>query len=204
MILKESLVIRFIRCAAIALMLVPMMGAAQGLRDGAAAYSSGDYAKALRDWTPLAEDGDVAAQRFLGHMYRKGIGVLQDDAEAAKWYRRAAEQGDADSQASLGIMYAFGFGVPQDDAEAAKWYRRGAEQGDAASQYLLGLTYGIGTGVPKDFIAAHMWLNLSAAQGNENAASKRDLAAAKMPPADISEAQRRAKVCLASNYKDCD
>ena len=32
---------------------------------GAAAYESGDYATALREWTPLAEQGDADAQSTL-------------------------------------------------------------------------------------------------------------------------------------------
>ena len=48
-----------------------------------------------------AEQGFAAAQSNLGDMFNKGWGVPQDDAEAAKWYRRAAVQGDADAQYSL-------------------------------------------------------------------------------------------------------
>ena len=35
---------------------------------GAAAYEIGDYATALREWTPLAEQGDAASQYNLGVM----------------------------------------------------------------------------------------------------------------------------------------
>ncbi len=34
--------------------------------------------------------------------------------------------------------------------------------------------------------------------------AQRDAIAAKLSPADLSEAQRRAKVCMASSYQDCD
>jgi hypothetical protein len=34
-------------------------------------------------------------------MYRKGIGVHQDDKEAVKWFRLAADQGIGDAQAGL-------------------------------------------------------------------------------------------------------
>jgi uncharacterized protein len=33
---------------------------------GSAAYKSGDYATALREWTPLAEQGDARAQFQIG------------------------------------------------------------------------------------------------------------------------------------------
>jgi TPR repeat protein len=47
--------------------------------------------------------------------------VLQDYAEAARWYRKAAEQGNAIAQTNLGTMYFQGQGVPQDYAEAVRW-----------------------------------------------------------------------------------
>ena len=62
----------------------------------------------------------------LGLMYVIGRGVLQDDAEAVRWYRQAAEQGLAQAQYNLGVMYANGQGVRQDDAEAVRWYRQAA------------------------------------------------------------------------------
>ena len=38
------------------------------LQKGLAAWNSGDYATALREWTPLAEKGDARAQFKLGVM----------------------------------------------------------------------------------------------------------------------------------------
>ena len=69
---------------------------------GVAAYQKGDYAAALREWTPLAEQGDANAQYNLGVMYIEGQGVSQDYKQAAKWFTRAAEQGDAVAQFNLG------------------------------------------------------------------------------------------------------
>ncbi|WP_230988311.1 tetratricopeptide repeat protein [Bathymodiolus japonicus methanotrophic gill symbiont] len=67
-----------------------------------------------------------------------GIGVVQDDKEAFKWFRKAAEQGHAGAQDNLGMMYAIGKGVVQDDKEAFKWFRKAAEQGHASAQDNLG------------------------------------------------------------------
>ena len=66
---------------------------AQDYQKGFAAYKAADYAAALKEWRPLAEQGDADAQYNLGWMYTNGDGVLQDYAEALKWYRLAAEQG---------------------------------------------------------------------------------------------------------------
>ena len=97
-----------------------------------------------------AEQGDADAQFNLGVMYDIGQGVLQDDAEAVRWYRLAAEQGDATAQYNLGNMYANGEGVLKDAAEAVRWYRLAAEQGDATAQFNLGVSYDNGEGVLKD------------------------------------------------------
>ena len=105
---------------------------------GFAAYQKGDYALALREWTPLAEQGDAGAQLVLEGMYHNGHGVSQDDKTAAKWFVLAAEQGHAVAQFSLGVMYRKGQGVSQNYKTAAKWFRLAAEQGDAAAQFNLG------------------------------------------------------------------
>ena len=79
---------------------------------GLAAAQSGDFATALREWKPLAKQGNADAQYTLGVMYFYGEGVPQDYKETEKWYRLAAAQGYATAQHYLGVMYKNGFGVP--------------------------------------------------------------------------------------------
>ena len=61
---------------------------------GLTAAQSGDFATALREWTPLAEQGDANAQHSLGVMYAKGDGVPQDYKTAVKWWKLAASNGN--------------------------------------------------------------------------------------------------------------
>jgi hypothetical protein len=96
---------------------------------GIAAYESGDYASALREWMPLAEGGDAYAQTILGVMYDEGQGVRQDYKTAVKWYKLAAEQGDALAQGNLGAMYAFGRSVLKDYLYAHMWSNIAATNG---------------------------------------------------------------------------
>jgi uncharacterized protein len=49
-----------------------------GWDEGLAAWKRGDYATALREFRPLAEQGFAEAQHSLGRMYYKGHGVTQD------------------------------------------------------------------------------------------------------------------------------
>ena len=41
---------------------------------GKNAYDRGDYETALKEWQPLAEQGDAKAQLFIGYMYEVGQG----------------------------------------------------------------------------------------------------------------------------------
>ena len=69
-----------------------------GLAEGLAAYKRGDFATALQEWRPLAEQENSSTQFNLGFVYDNGEGVAKDDVEAVKWYWRAAEQGHAKAQ----------------------------------------------------------------------------------------------------------
>ena len=93
-------------------------------------YQSGDYATALREWAPLAEQGGAVAQSSLGVMYEYALGVPQDYKTAEKWHRLAAEQGYADAQLKLGLSYAKGEGVLQDYVYAHMWGNLAASNGN--------------------------------------------------------------------------
>ena len=189
---------------ALILALTPVPGAAQDFDAGVAAYLSGDYATALREWRPLAEQGDAWAQYNLGIMYDNGFGVAQDYAEAVTWYRLAAAQGNALAQNILGSMYEAGDGVAQDYAEAGKWYRLAAEQGNALAQSNLGSMFANGRGVAQNYVTAHMWFNIAAANGDEGAGEYRDRVAGRMTADAILQAQSRARACMEANYQACD
>ena len=161
-------------------------------------------ADGLQDGLTAAQAGDAGAQFNLGLMYANGTGVLKDSAEAVRWYRLAADQGLAEAQRNLGGMYANGNGVLKDGAEAVRWFRLAADQGLAEAQYNLGVMYFEGSGVPRDIVTAHMWLNIASANGMEGAAELRDSLELMMSPEDMSEAARRARLCMASSYADCD
>jgi hypothetical protein len=124
---------------------------------GMDAYNRGDFATALREWRPLAE------------------------------------QGDARAQFSLGLSYENGDGVPRDHAKAREWYEKAAAQGDAKAQFYLGMQASFGEGGPQDLIQAYMWYSLAAGNGNAHAPGYRNDLARQMTPAQIAEAQKRAR-----------
>ena len=89
---------------------------------GLTAYQRADYAAALREWQPLAEQGHAGAQYYLGLLYDFHKGVPQDFTTARKWYEKAAAQGHAGAQNNLGGLYEFGHGVTKNDVLAYMWY----------------------------------------------------------------------------------
>ena len=128
----------------------------------------------------LAELGDAAAECYIrGWRYANGRGVIQNDEQAVKWYRRAAEQGHAIAQYDLSWMYQHGRGVSQNSSEAAQWCRRAAEQGYADAQNTLGWRYQYVRGVgAQNYDEAIRWYCRAAEQEHPDAqANLRELSA---------------------------
>ncbi len=121
----------------------------------------------------IADSGDSEAQNEMGVRYAKGIGVQEDDSEAALWFSKAAEKGQAKAQFNLGIYYRNGYGgLKRDEIEAGRWFRAAALQGNAAAQYYLGSMYESGDGVQKNEAEALRWYRKASVQGYEQARSK--------------------------------
>jgi TPR repeat protein len=163
---------------------------------GMTAYDREDYATALREWQPLAEQGDALAQYQVGMMYHKGRGVPQDDVQARKWYGQAAAQGQTKAQFSLGTLYFNGEGGPKDYQQALRWLRLAADQGMALAQTKLAIMYDYGEGVPKDKVQAYKWLTLAAKNGDKSAPLLLSSLDKEMTPAQIAKAKK-----LASEWK---
>lgn len=159
---------------------------------GMTAHDREDYATALREWQPLAEQGNALAQYHVGMLYHKGRGVPQDDRQARKWYAKAAAQGQPKAQFSLGTLYFNGEGGSKDYQQALRWIRLAATQGEALAQTKLAIMYDDGNGLPKDKVQAYKWLSLAATNGDKPAPMLRDLLAKEMTPAQIAEAKKLA------------
>ena len=183
---------------ALFLLLTANSGFTADYAQGFDAYSEGDYATALSEWQPLAEQGDPDGQFGLGLLYANGWGVELNDDEALKWYRFAVEQGHAEAAYNLAVMCANGWGVPQSDDEAFKWYSIAAEGGFTTAQISLGKMYAIGFGAPQDNVQAHKWYNIAAMLDDYNAEFERDEMARMMSPEDIAKAEELAAKWLAN------
>jgi TPR repeat protein len=146
-----------------------------GLAEGVVAYHRGDYATALREFRPLAEQGDPEAQVQLGGMYQDGRGVPQDYVEAARWFHKAAEQGDRSGKSHLVTIFiimvreSLNAASQKRYSSAMKLLEPTAELGWAEAQSWLGLMHYDGLGIPQDYSVAMKWFFKAAAQGNAQA-----------------------------------
>ena len=105
------------------LMTISSPVAAQDFAKGSAAYDSQDFATALKEWKPLAAQGNVG----LINLY--GLGVPQNYKEAIRWFKLGAKQGNGFSQGHLAGLYLDGMGVLQNNLLAHMWYNISAVNG---------------------------------------------------------------------------
>jgi TPR repeat protein len=154
-----------IRMAAVVILLLSarQSAAADDFRSGLSAYNSGDYVAAFRDWLTLAERGDASAQAGIGFLFHKGLGVSQDDVEAAYWFEKAAEQNQAEAQLLLGTLFFFGNGVPQNYVMAFAWCEIAESNGqsdalecrDAALEHMTGAEMKQSSGLVTEWLERH-------------------------------------------------
>ena len=146
------------RWLAIVLAMSAGIGAVQAnsVSDGFAALQADDDRRALDIWLPLARNGDVLAEVYLGALYLSGS--APDYAQALAWTRKAAERGNAAAQHNLGFIYDRGVGVRRDPSAAINWYRRSAKQGHSRAQWRLAALFRAGDGAPQDFDLAASWM----------------------------------------------
>lgn len=164
---------------------------------GGDAYKKGEYETAVKEFMPLAKNGDHRAMYALGSMYSAGHGVQQDYAEAFKWFQRAAKYGRPDAEYKIGLLYLNGLGTEKDERKAISWFGRSAKKGFANAQFRVGEMYVLGLGVPQDDIKAYAWLTIALEQGVTDAKTSLDTVSTKLSPEQLKEAQ-----ILADSFRD--
>lgn len=160
-----------------------------------------DEKAALEWYLKSAAREHTPAYISLGSIYSHGFGVKQDWAESIRWFRKGALAGNRIAQHNLGLDYEHAHGVPQDYVEAAHWFRLGAEQGQPRCRYNLGRLYEVGQGVAASKLEAFILYTLATAHENQNhifgeakakeLASKRDVLAQQLSPAELETAKQR-------------
>ena len=172
---------------AVFLLLVSPFAFSGDFQKGWDAYSSTDYATALKEWQELADAGDKNAAYGMGLLYGNGFGVDMNDDLALKYYGMAADKGHADAQFNLAVMHQNGWGVPQSDDKANEYYLLAAEQGVTQAQIALGRFYALDFLDTYDPIEAYKWFTLAEALGDVDAADKREFIATRMTSNQVIE-----------------
>ncbi len=163
-----------------------------GFREGALAYSHGDYATALKELEPLAAQGDASAQYLAGAALSNAKPPLQDFAQAEKWLRDAAAQGHLKATVSLANLYAF-HKKPADEKQAFEWFKAAAERCDAEGEFWMGLGHFEGKTLEKDLPRAWMWLTLASLRGHLLAAVTQHSIKDKFSEADVAAGAQQAR-----------
>ncbi len=150
----------------------PSSGPAADIAFGA--YQRGYFSTALKEAMKRvgANPKDGPAMTLIGEIYRDGVSVKQDYAEAARWYRLAADAGDRQARFALGLLLLTGpTGVAKDRAAAAALFEQAAAQGHAGALYNLGVMAIEGDGKSgPDFTRAADLFRRSAEAGDDDGA----------------------------------
>ncbi len=141
------------------------------------------YHEAAKWYRMAADQGNAEAQTELGHIYYE----FEDYAAALSWFHKAAETGFAEAQTTLGVVYRDGDILTPDYDTALQWFHLAANQGEPGAQVELAHMYWEGWGVAQDYVLAHMW------SSRAGEIELRDEIALDMTPAQIAEAEKRAR-----------
>jgi hypothetical protein len=148
------------------------------LKKAKRAYKNGKYERAARLFQRASDDGNIVADWYLGHMYREGRGVRQDDAAAFTYYSRVADHYDPDEADNnrLRIIVdamvriadyqrtgAANAGLSPNPQAAARAYLKIATvYGHPAAHYALGVMSITGQGVKENPQQGLKWLMAAA------------------------------------------
>ena len=165
-------------------------------------FLSGDYEKAFKIWSRIANEGQEEAQMMVGMSNYVGLTSVADKDQALRWYKLAGDSGNEYAQFTVGRFYE-SLGNPHDDIEAFRWYKKAAKLGNSFAQHKIGLLLLHGKGVEQDYIRAHVWLNLASSKGSLKANSEREKLENRLSENELKLAREHAVKCLTSAYEVC-
>jgi TPR repeat protein len=103
----------------------------------------------------------------LGDLYRNGIHVDADLAQAFTWYAKGADAGHPTAMAQVGAMYGDGKGTAKDLDRAFAWTERAAREGVAEAMLNLAAMYRDGLGTDPNHAEAYFWARAGAEKSPE-------------------------------------
>lgn len=164
--------------------------------------------EAMKWFGRAAAQGFTKAEYNLGMMYAQGaLDVPPDLPKAILLLKTAADQGFTPAQSKVGELY-YETGKSQSDyARAFHYLGQAVHARSAQAADDIGWLYEEGLGVPKDKSMAYAWFRIAASQSGDAKSSifVADLETLRrvMSPEEISDAEKRAKECIAADYVGC-
>lgn len=137
-------------------------------------FKDANRRNAIRWLKASAESGHAEAQFDLGTIYEDGVvalGIVVDESEALKWYRRAAEQNFPQALAMIGWYHLQGKGgLISDFDKAIPYLHSSATNGVIIAQKVLGGLYETGEIVGEtNKLKACQFYSMAAAKGDAEA-----------------------------------
>jgi TPR repeat protein len=178
---------------------------------------SDEFAEGIKWIREAAENGRKDSQETLGFIY---AGTLythrnlapRNYAAALTWLRKAAAQNcSARAQFTLGQLYYEGLGIARDYGEASRWFRKAAASSDDDRAFVIDaqlqlacIYYNGGGGLARDRVQGFMWLAIAETFAEARAIDRegnewRHQMSIGLTPAEIAEAEQRAKTWLESH-----
>jgi len=109
--------------------------------------------------------GDFDAQYTLAGLYVEGVGVVADEAQAARWFGEAARNGHVGAEVEYAILLFNGRGVPKDEAAAVDWFERAANADNPVAQVRLARLLAEGNGIEANEAEAARWYLIAKDRG---------------------------------------
>ena len=145
--------------------LISTMPAAADYKAGIRAARMQDFAKALKEFEPLVQQGHSGAQFNLGVMYLHARGVKRDFDRAFELFHKAAAQGHSGAMNNIARLHVDGKYIERNFATAVRWFRKAAKN-HAIARNNLAQMYLTGRGVEKDYKKGLYWLVQAAKKGH--------------------------------------
>lgn len=152
-----------------------------------------DFAAAAELICKAADLGNPEAQFNCAGLALDGLGLAKDAAIAFGYYEKASQNGHTGARNMEAALLRTGTGTEQDAARAVKLFEQGASLGNPVSLYGFAEMLEKGEGAAADPVRAHLYYNLANERGHPGARAALEHLTANMTPAEIEDAQARAR-----------
>src|SRR5690606_30730562 len=129
------------------------------------AFQRGYYITALNLASPLALNGDAAAQTLIAEIYSRGLGVQRDPVRAAEWYEKAAEQNVPEALFQVAMILLDGGPEFKDPDRAYELMQRAADTQHRLAQFNFAQMITARDGTPKGLENAAVYYEKAANAG---------------------------------------